>query len=174
VSTLQRGTGHAYEATFLDELSGKPRDRQLLAEFAARVGDPVIEIGSGPGQIGAFVREHGRRVVGVDLSARMAALAGRRLDASVCADMRSIPIGSGNAGGLVAFYSLIHLPRSALPATMREFRRVLRRGGRVLVSVHEGTVTSCATSSSASRCRSRRRCSNSTSCSLRARAPSSR
>lgn len=129
----------AYETTFLDELRGKPRDRQLLGEFAETVGNPVLEVGCGPGQIGAFVRERGRRVVGVDLSARMAALAGRRLDASLCADMRSLPIGTATAGGLVAFYSLIHLPRSGVVEVLREFRRVLRPGGCILLSVHEGT-----------------------------------
>jgi hypothetical protein len=48
-----------YEARFLDELQGKPRDRELLEAFAASVGDPFVEVGCGPGQSGAFVRRAG-------------------------------------------------------------------------------------------------------------------
>jgi hypothetical protein len=41
-------------------------------------------------------------------------------------------------GGLLGFYSLIHLPRREIGAALDEFRRVLRVGGRMLLSVHEG------------------------------------
>lgn len=136
-----------YEARFLDELQHKPRDRELLEAFAAAVGDPIAEIGCGPGHIGAFVRgaghptERGRvehRVVGVDLSPAMATLASRRLDAAMVADMRSLPLATDACGGILAFYSLIHLRREELVPTLAEFRRVLRPGGRVLFSAHEG------------------------------------
>lgn len=127
-----------YETRFLDELDGKPRDRELLERFAESVDDPVVEIGSGPGQIGAFVRARGRHVVGLDVSEAMARLAGGRLDAALTADMRGLPLASGRVGGLLAFYSLIHLPRAEVEGALREFHRVLRPGGRVLLSAHEG------------------------------------
>jgi SAM-dependent methyltransferase len=127
-----------YEARFLDELAGKPRDRELLDQFAAAVADPIVEIGCGPGQVGAFVRARGRRVVGVDLSGEMVSLARRRLDGAVRADMRALPLASDSAGGVLAFYSVIHLPRRDLLLALREFRRLLRPGGRLLFSAHEG------------------------------------
>ena len=132
-------TAAKYEVRFLDELREKPRDRELLAAFAQSVEDPVGEIGSGPGQIGAFVRQWGRRVVGIDLSPAMAKLATVRLDGAVAADMRALPLGPETLGGILAFYSLIHLRRDELGGVLREFRRVLRPGGRVLFSAHEGT-----------------------------------
>jgi SAM-dependent methyltransferase len=52
--------------------------------------------------------------------------------------MRFLPLASGQIGGLVAFYSLIHLRRAELEPALREFRRVLRPGAHVLLSVHEG------------------------------------
>jgi ubiquinone/menaquinone biosynthesis C-methylase UbiE len=128
-----------YEARFLDELDAKPGDRGLLSSFAAAAGDPVLEVGSGPGQVGAFVRHLGRRVCGLDLSPEMARLARRRLDAAGTGDMRSLPFGDATFGGLVAFYSLIHIQRSELDPVLLEFRRVLVPGGRVLFSAHEGT-----------------------------------
>jgi SAM-dependent methyltransferase len=127
-----------YEARFLDELDRKPRDRDLLEHFAGAASDPVVEIGCGPGQVGAFVRGFGRRVVGVDLSREMAALARRRLDGASVGDMRALPLCDGAAGGLVAFYAVIHLPREDVPVALREFARVVRTGGRVLLSAHEG------------------------------------
>jgi ubiquinone/menaquinone biosynthesis C-methylase UbiE len=127
-----------HEARFLDELDAKPRDRELLAAFASAVGDPVLEVGCGPGQVGAFVRRLGRRVCGLDLSPAMASLARRRLDAATTGDMRSLPFGDATFGGLVAFYSLIHVERSELGAVLREFHRVLAPGGRALFSAHEG------------------------------------
>jgi SAM-dependent methyltransferase len=127
-----------YESRFLDELAGKPRDRELLTTFGESVSDPVVEIGCGPGQIGAFVRELGRRVVGADLSPEMAALAAKRLDGALVADMRALPFASDVVGGIVAFYSVIHLRRVELGRALVEFHRVLRPGGRVLFSAHEG------------------------------------
>ncbi len=127
-----------YEERFLGELETKPRDRELLEAFAASAADPVVEVGCGPGQIGSFARQRGRRVFGLDLSSEMARLAGRRLDAALVADMRSLPIATSTVGALVAFYSLIHVPRADLGAVLTEFHRVLRPGGRVLFSAHEG------------------------------------
>ena len=132
-------TAAKYEERFLDELRGKPRDRELLAAFATSVGDPVAEIGCGPGQIGAFVRHWGRRVVGVDLSPEMVKRAAVRLDGALVADIRSLPLGTNCLGGLLAFYSVIHLRRAELGGALQEFHRVLRPGGRVLLSAHEGT-----------------------------------
>jgi SAM-dependent methyltransferase len=127
-----------YETRFLDELQDKPRDRELLTAFADSVIDPVVEIGCGPGQIGAFVRQRGRRVFGLDFSAEMSRRASGRLDGALAADMRSLPLASERIGGLVAFYSLIHVRRQELGTVLREFHRVLRPGGRVLFSAHEG------------------------------------
>ena len=68
----------------------------------------------------------------------MAGLAMRRLDAALVADMRSLPFAADTFGGLLAFYSLIHLRRAELEPVLRGFSRVLRPGGHVLFSAHEG------------------------------------
>jgi SAM-dependent methyltransferase len=138
IRTTYDAVARRYEARFLDELAHKPRDRALLEAFATNVDDPVIEVGCGPGQVGAFVRALGRRVVGIDLSDAMARLASARLDAALTGDMRALPLATESAGAVLAFYSVIHLPRAELPVAVREFARVVRPGGRVLFSAHEG------------------------------------
>ena len=76
--------------------------------------------------------------MGVDLSEAMAGRARSRLGSAITADLRRLPIAAASVGGLVAFYSLIHLRRPELAPTLRELRRVLRPGGRLLLSAHEG------------------------------------
>jgi len=128
----------AYARRFDDELTDKPRDRVLLEQFAATVADPIVEIGCGPGQVGAFLCARGRRVTGLDLSHQMTKIASRVLDAAITADMRALPLRQGTVGGVLAFYSIIHVQRPELIGVLEEFRRVLRPGGRVLLSAHEG------------------------------------
>ena len=128
----------SYEAKFLDELADKPYDRELLDRLAAESGDPVLEVGCGPGQIGAHVRSRGRRVIGTDFSPEMVHLAAHRLDSTAVADLRHLPARDQSIGAVVGFYCLIHLRRGELAGALSEFRRVLRPGGRLLISAHEG------------------------------------
>jgi SAM-dependent methyltransferase len=127
-----------YEATFLDELDDKPQDREMLRHFIEAATDPIVDLGCGPGQVGRFVRDHDRAVVGVDISAAMTRLAFTRLDGAVVSDIRRLPFAGGSLGGVVAFYSLIHLPREDLNGALTETYRVLRPGGQLLLSAHEG------------------------------------
>jgi SAM-dependent methyltransferase len=131
-----------YAADFADELSRKPFDRERLRAFAARCGaGPVLDIGCGPaGHVGRFVADQGVRVVGVDLSERSLALAGR-LDPSmrfVTADARALPVRSAACAGIVAFYALIYEGAEATAPMLAELRRVLRPGGALLMAVHAG------------------------------------
>ncbi|MBA2282523.1 MAG: class I SAM-dependent methyltransferase [Acidimicrobiia bacterium] len=128
-----------YDLRFCDELDGKPRDRELLDGLAARASGVVLDVGSGPGHIGARIRASGRPVVAVDVSLAMADAAARRVDAALVADTVHIPVRAATISDIVAFYSIIHLPRLRLGDALREFARVLVPGGHVLLSAHEGT-----------------------------------
>lgn len=126
------------------ELAHKPADQQLLNIFAARTRGPVCDLGCGPGQVARYLRDQGvEEVVGVDVSAAMIREA-QQLNPDVSflqADMRQLPVDDEAWGGIVAFYSLIHLTRAEVPTVLHELRRVLRPGGQLLVSFHLGTTT---------------------------------
>ena len=101
----------------------------------------MVEIGCGPaGHIGRFVADLGRHVIGVDLSEGSLHVA-RRLNPRlpfVTADMAALPLRSDCAAGIVAFYSMLYEADAGVCAALAEFRRVLRRGGVLLIAVHAG------------------------------------
>jgi SAM-dependent methyltransferase len=129
-----------YARRINDELEHKPLDRKLLAEFATATPGRIADIGCGPGHVAAYLREQGAEVVGIDLSPAMVEEA-QALHSDVefeVGDMRALPLLDGSLGGIVALYSLIHIPRAEVVAVLQEFRRVLRPGGRLVVGFHIG------------------------------------
>jgi SAM-dependent methyltransferase len=131
-----------YGDHFFHELDGKPLDRQLLDELAKRVGDlgPICDMGCGPGQIARYLHDNGASALGVDLSAEMVKVA-RELSPEIefhQGDMMALDFEDNSWGGIAAFYSIIHIPKSKIVDTLGEFLRVLRPGGWLLVSFHIG------------------------------------
>jgi SAM-dependent methyltransferase len=132
-----------YADELIDELDHKPIDRALLALVAEDVaragGGTVADLGAGPGQIGAFLREQGAGVVALDLSPAMAAVGRRRLGLpAVAGSLTELPLATGSLAAATVFYALIHLDDAALPVAAAEIARVLRPGGVVLAAVHIG------------------------------------
>lgn len=105
-----------YAGLFAAELAGKPFDRELLDGFA--------------GHITRYLADRGVEVVGADVSPGVVAVARERQPGLEfrTADMRTLPIADGWLAGIVAFYSVIHLPREQIPVALAEFRRVLAPG----------------------------------------------
>ena len=131
-----------YASRIATELQHKPFDRLLLDQFAEQVRDlgQVADIGCGPGQVARYLHERGARVVGIDLSPRMIECA-RKLHPAIefqQADMAALPVPDATWAGIAAFYSLIHIPRDRVVATLREFRRALRPRGLLLLAFHVG------------------------------------
>ncbi|MEU9985173.1 class I SAM-dependent methyltransferase [Streptomyces sp. NPDC050856] len=132
-------------------LDGLPLDRAVLAAFAEAVraggAGPVAELGCGPGQVTAHLRDLGLDVlVGVDLSPVMIDLA-RRAHPDLrfeVGSMDALELADGTLGGIVSWYSVIHAPPRDLPSYLAEFRRVLAPGGHLLLAFFEsegGPVT---------------------------------
>jgi SAM-dependent methyltransferase len=143
VRTSYDAVAAAYAKAFFDELSRKPFDRALLDAFAAACPETgeVLDVGCGPGHVARYLSERSVTAAGIDLSPAMVELA-RRLNPDLefhAADMRALDSSSATLSGIVAFYSIIHIPRADVPLVLGEFRRVLAPDGRLLLSVHGGS-----------------------------------
>lgn len=79
-------------------------------------------------------------VQGIDLSPAMVANA-RRLNPGIDftqGNMLVLDVEDAVWGGIVSFYSLIHVPRADLGPVLRGLKRVLRPGGVLLIAFHSG------------------------------------
>ncbi|MGC0401363.1 SAM-dependent methyltransferase [Streptomyces sp. SAI-126] len=131
-----------YAERFRDEIPGKPLDRAVFAAFAALVGEgePVADLGCGPGRVTAHLASLGLSVFGLDLSESMLAIArrenpGLRFEQG---SMLELALPDGALAGAVSWYSSIHTPVEELPSLFAEFRRVLAPGGHLLLAFQIG------------------------------------
>ncbi|MFE7036705.1 class I SAM-dependent DNA methyltransferase [Streptomyces sp. NPDC057621] len=128
-------------------LDEAPEEREVLAGFAdlvgARGGGPVADVGCGTGRITGHLRELGLDVFGIDLSPGMIEVA-RRDHPGVrfeLGSMTDLALADASAAGLVAWYSLIHIPDSEIGSVLAHFHRVLQPGGPLLLSFHLGDTS---------------------------------
>ncbi len=104
---------------------------QALRTFtqALQPGARVVDIGCGPGRDVALLRQHGLRVIGVDLSQGMLREAQKRVGGDlVQADMRALPFPDRSIDGVWLCAALLHIPWHQVDPTLREIRRVMRVG----------------------------------------------
>ncbi len=133
-----------YAELFRDAYDNLPLDRALLAAFAELArgtadAGPVAELGCGPGWVTAHLRDLGLEVFGVDLSPVMIQLAREaypdlRFEVG---SMDALDLADGELGGIVSWYSVIHVPPGEVPSYLAEFRRVLAPGGHLLLAFFE-------------------------------------
>ena len=128
-------------------LGEMPYLRASLTLFAELVRDAgggrVADVGCGPGYVTGYLHDAGVDVFGIDLSSEMIAIARRdypdlRFEVGT---MTNLDLADDSLVGLVAFWSVIHVPDHAIPGVFEQFRRVLRPHGLLLVGFHVGDET---------------------------------
>lgn len=129
-----------YTALFGDISATHPDDRALVAGWAARVPGRIIDLGCGPGQWTGYLHGLGAEVTGIDLTPEFVEIARVRhpgLEFEV-GDARRLGRPDGCVGGVLAWYSLIHLAPEEIPAAVEGLHRVLRPDGALLVGFFDG------------------------------------
>jgi SAM-dependent methyltransferase len=134
-----------YHELFHAEMNEKAYDRNLLDGFARHfnTGSLVCDAGCGPSaHIGRYVFEKGIPVVGVDIADRCVKLA-RQYNPAIPfeqGDIGKLAFARETFDGIIAYYSILDTPKSWVGRLFREFHRVLKPGGLLLVTVKAGTT----------------------------------
>jgi ubiquinone/menaquinone biosynthesis C-methylase UbiE len=117
--------------------------RRVLELASVRPGEDVLEVATGTGaQLVRLARANpDGRTVGVEISSGMLARSRRRLKRSrlgrvelIEGSALELPLADGGFDLVVNSYMLDLLPREAIPIALEEFKRVLRPGGRLVLS----------------------------------------
>lgn len=106
----------------------------LVRMAAVTPGERALDLACGTGDVAARLRAAGAEVVGLDLTHRMLTLAACKPELRamrwVCADMLALPVPDASQDVVSAGYGLRNV--TDLPRSLREIRRVLAPGGRLL------------------------------------------
>ena len=134
-----------------DEILGPSRHADHLVGLVG-TGGTVVDLGTGTGVLLEKIGRVADRVIGVDASAEMLEQARRRIESEDLGNtelrlgtLEHLPISDGEADTMVANLVLHHV--ADVPSVLRDIRRGLAPGGRLLVAdleehEHE-TVLSC-------------------------------
>jgi ubiquinone/menaquinone biosynthesis C-methylase UbiE len=118
--------------------------RRVLEVAAVRPGEDVLEVASGTGvQLARLARVNaGGRTTGVEPAAGMVRQSRRRIEQAglgkavelIDGSALDLPFADESFDLLVNSYMLDLLPRDQIPRALAEFKRVLRPGGRLVLS----------------------------------------
>lgn len=131
----------AYDAmaeAYATETAEETSATSLLGTIEAEV-DPsgrILDVGCGDGTAVAGRLEDRFEVVALDLSREQLRLAADNLGtaALVQGEMTQLPFESGTVDAILAYYAIIHVPRTEHQAVFEEWARVLEPGGWALFS----------------------------------------
>jgi SAM-dependent methyltransferase len=130
-----------YVRRIYEEPQHKPFGRQLPDRFVARLkGGSACDLSCRPGHVARYLRQQGAQVFGIDLSPELVERA-RRLNPGTefqQGNMFALDAPEAAWAGIVAFYSIIHVPRPDHMVVFSEMRRVLQPGGLLLLAFHVG------------------------------------
>ncbi len=96
-------------------------------------GAVVVDVGAGPGPLTGALRDRGCRVVAVDRSRAMLARAREGGARAIVGDACAVPLRDATCNAAVALGLASYV--EDLPGLLRELGRLVRPGGRVVVSV---------------------------------------
>ena len=117
-----------------------PSDRQLVSTWADTLAGPVLDAGCGPGHWTGYLTERGLDARGIDQVPDFIEHA-RAAHPGVAFELVSLDAFSStpaSVAGVLAWYSLIHHEPAAILTPLREFARILRPGGGLLIGFFEG------------------------------------
>lgn len=115
-------------------------DQDLISAWGSSLDGPAVDAGCGPGHWTKFLRDQGVAVEGIDMVPEFLAEASARFQDVPfrSGTLEALPVPDGSLAGILAWYSLIHLPPASVHGVLTGFARSLRPGGSLLLGFFEG------------------------------------
>jgi ubiquinone/menaquinone biosynthesis C-methylase UbiE len=115
-------------------------DRQYVLAWARAVDGRIVDVGCGPGQWTNYLHEHGVDIEGVDPVPEFIDDARQRYPGVEYRIGRADRLGVDDAslGGILAWFSLIHVDPDRIDVALSEFARCTRPGGGLAIGYFEG------------------------------------
>lgn len=129
-----------YVALFGSTAQVHPDDLDLITRHLSIRPGTVLDVGCGPGHLTAHLRSLDVDAAGLDpvpefvAHARAAHPGGRY----VLGSADRLPVPDHSVAGILAWYSLIHLPPDDLDGVLDELRRALAPGGTLVAGFFDG------------------------------------
>lgn len=136
-------TAKEYAKKFLNELDGKPFDRNILDRFSEMLPRQslIYDFGCGSGQTTKYINDKRRhKIIGLDFSQEAILLAQQNFGEIEFAvdDMLNSRMVSNSADGIVAFYALVHFTYIEVEQVFKEWLRLMKPNAISLFSFHIG------------------------------------
>jgi len=132
-----------YYDLFYNELDNKPYDKKFIDNFLSYFNnDSVIcDMGCGPcGHIENYVFQKGIKIVGIDISEKCIEIAEKHFPdiKFELGDFSKLKCRNDYYDGLISYYSIIDTPKIYINEILKEFNRILKKNGLLLLAVKEG------------------------------------
>lgn len=132
-----------YYDLFYNELDRKPYDKEFIDTFLSYLNaDSIIcDIGCGPcGHIENYVFQKNFRIIGIDISDRCIEIAQKHFPKIKfeIEDFSNLKCPDNYYDGLISYYSIIDTPKIYINKIIKEFNRILKKNGFLLLVVKEG------------------------------------
>ena len=128
----------AYTQEFFDDKI----DIKYLNKFSSLLPKKgrVLDVGCGPGNFPKYFLEKGFSVEGIDLSTEMIKIARKMVPKGVfrIMDMRKLKYPNESFDGLCVAYSLYHIPSKQTLDVLKNFNRVLKPNGIIILMLQKG------------------------------------
>jgi ubiquinone/menaquinone biosynthesis C-methylase UbiE len=122
---------------YLAERTRDSQDVVLIKELIEKLPDDahVLDAGCGAGVPIAEILSLRFKVTGVDFSEAQIALAKKNVPAGtfICTDMTQLGFPENSFDGICSYYAIIHIPREEHEPLLRNFHRMLKPNGHVLL-----------------------------------------
>ncbi len=141
-NTITVNTYNRIATKYAEKYFDDKEDLPYIDQFLKLLGPEhiLLDAGCGVGQFTQYMLARGFNVVSIDASEEMLAIAKEKVPSGTFEkmDMRNMAVKDASLDGILAAYSLIHIPEGEIHTTLVGFHRVLKSGGLMLVITQRG------------------------------------